>query len=102
LGNGLNKTKGKKMTTVTLESVMQIATHPLLQASIHFGRVGHGTKVHIIRKTSDLPGCTHTLCGAETSRTSMRRSSYAYTIRETEVPASTVCGRCLKTESEVA
>jgi hypothetical protein len=90
------------MTTVTLESVMEIAKSRSTEVSIHFGRVGHGTKVHIIRKYSDLPGNTHTLCGAETSRTSMRRSSYAYTIRETEVPASTVCGRCLKTESEVA
>lgn len=91
------------MNTVTLDSVLELGNKRYaLPASIYFGRVGRGSKVHIVRKLETMNATIYTLCGAERVSTMSNRRTYAYTITEKEVPASTLCGRCLRAESEVA
>ena len=87
--------------TTTLETITNsISKVYQNNNTIHFGCVGHGTKIHIVRKSKLPTGGTQTICGAEISTTSMRRNSYSYTINQIEVPTSTLCGRCIKASKE--
>lgn len=87
--------------TTTLETITNSINNAYkYNNTIHFGCVGHGTKIHIVRKSTLDTGSNQTICGAEISTTSMRRNSYSYTIKETEVPTSTLCGRCIKASKE--
>lgn len=93
--------EGAKMNTVTLDSVVEIGNKGwATKADIFFGHVGRGTKTHIIRKNTEMNSVIYTLCGAERVSTMSAKRSYCYTTTATEVPATTVCGRCLKAEGE--
>ena len=90
-------TTGAKMNTVTLESVVEAGNKGwATKATIFFGHVGRGTKTHIIRKNDDMNSVVYTLCGAERVSTMSSKRTYCYTITAKEVPASTLCGRCVK------
>ena len=89
------------MSTVTLDSVVEIGNKGwAVEAEIFFGHVGRGTKTHIIRKNPDMNSTIYTLCGAERVSTMSNKRTYCYTSTVKEVPASTLCGRCLKAEGE--
>lgn len=85
------------MNTVTLESVVEAGNKGwAMKATIFFGHVGRGTKTHIIRKDDYMNSVVYTLCGAERVSTMSAKRTYCYTITAKEVPASTLCGRCVK------
>lgn len=85
------------MNTITLDSILEAANKGwAIKAAIFFGHVGRGTKTHIIRKNEEMNSTIYTLCGAERVSTMSARRPYAYTITDKEVPASTICGRCVK------